>query len=247
MIRKDVGVVLRRARSGETSLLATFLGRATGKINVIGKGAMSGRSPFRGTLEIGNLLEIVYYYKEGRTLFFLKEVHVKATLGAARDSLPHLASALGVLELVEEVCYWGSPEESVVDLLEEHITGPPAQDPMLLYLVFAFKLLAVLGVVPDVSSCSSCGGDLAGGYYHPADGTSMCGRHDVDSPNRVRLSAEVVAFTRSIVDSKLEGAADYEMDRKTRKRFGEIIHWTYTFHIQGYRLPKALKLVPRGD
>ncbi|MEJ2720147.1 MAG: recombination protein O N-terminal domain-containing protein [bacterium] len=63
MIKKDEGVILRSARSGETSKLVTFLGLESGKIRLIAKGALGGKSPFRGVLEPGNHLEIVYYFK----------------------------------------------------------------------------------------------------------------------------------------------------------------------------------------
>ena len=247
MLRKDVGVVLKSSRSGETSVLATVLGRQLGKINLIGKGAFSGKSPFRGALEVGNLIEAVYYHKEGRTLFFLKEVHVRSTLAAMRDSLPHLASALGFLELVEHVCYWGSPEERIVDLLSEFLDCPPAEDPLYVYLVCAFNLLEVLGTLPDLSSCAECGGEMTRGYYHPAEGTSLCATHSRESPNRVRLSPALLGFVAATVGSTLTEASMLTVDPVLRKRFGQIIHWTYTFHIQGYSLPKALQLLPRGN
>lgn len=247
MLRKDVGVVLRSARSGETSKLITFLGRHSGKVNLLGKGAMGSQNPFRGLLEVGNLIEVVYYDKAGRTLFFLKEVYVRLTLGSLRDSLPHLATALAILELVESVCYWGSPEERAVDLLAEAIACPPADDPLHLYLSFAFKLLEVLGVVPDLSSCASCGGDISDGYYYPADGTSTCRKHSKDSPHRVRLGRKALDYVAGVAQKTLADLSTIGSDRAARKRFGEILHWTYTFHIQSYRLPKALKLVPRGD
>jgi len=245
MLRKDVGVVLKSARSGETSVLATVLGRQNGKVNLIGKGAFSSKSPFRGALEVGNLIEAVYYHKEGRTLFFLKEVHVRSTLSAMRDSLPHLASALGLLELVEHVCYWGSPEERIVDLLTEFIGCPPAQDPLHVYLVFAFNLLEVLGAAPDLASCAECGGEMA--YYHPAEGTSLCKTHSQESPHRVRLSPALLGYVGAATRSTITEALTTTADPVLRKRFGEIIHWTYTFHIQGYSLPKALQLLPRGN
>jgi DNA repair protein RecO (recombination protein O) len=247
MLRKDEGVVLKSARSGETSRLITFLGRRSGKVSLIGKGALGAKSPFRGLLELGNLIEVVYYHKEGRTLFFLKEVNVRSTLGAVRESLPHLASALGLLELVEHVCYWGSPEERVVDLLLEHLECALAADPLHLYLVFEFKLLEILGVVPDLSSCASCDHDLAGGYYHPADGTSLCRKHSFDTPHRLRLSGELLEHIDLIRMSSLGEASGFEVKAALRKRLGEILHWTYTFHIHGYSLPKALKLMPKVD
>jgi DNA repair protein RecO (recombination protein O) len=245
-MRKDVGVILKSARRGETSKVVTFLGRDSGKISLIGKGAMGPKSPFRGLLELGNLIEAVYYYKDGRTLFFLKEVHALSTLGARRESFPHLATALGMLELVESVCYWGSPEPRAVDLVADYLACAPAKDPLHAYLVFELKLLEILGQGPDVQRCAACGTDLASGFYHPADGASACDRHSGDAPHRVRLDPELLGFVARAAGSTLAEASAADVEPAMRKRFGEILHWTYTFHIQGYSLPNALTLFSKS-
>ena len=157
MIRKDAGVVLKTARSGETSKTVTFLSRESGKIRLLAKGALGGKSPLRGALEPGNHLEVVYYHREGRTGRFIKEVHTHSTLDIGRDSLSRLSCALAVLELVDTVCYWESPDPGIVDQLVEYLDCPPAENPVLLFLAFEFKLLSVLGALPDFSACSVCG------------------------------------------------------------------------------------------
>jgi hypothetical protein len=30
-----------------------------------------------------------------------------------------------------------------------------------------------------------------------------------------------------------------------RKDLGAVLHWTYTFHVNNYHLPEALKLIPK--
>lgn len=245
MVCKDVGVILRSVRSGETSTLVTFLGRHSGKTRLIGKGALAPSSPFRGLLEVGNVIDVVFYYRDGRSLSFLKEVEVVSTLERLRESLPHLATALGILELAESVCYWESPEARAVDLIADYVACPPSKDPLHVYLAFEFKLLGILGQRPDFSVCASCGSDITDGYYHPPDGTSLCDRHSMDAPHRVRLDRKLLAYVASVADSALAQASVDSVDPVLRKRFGEILHWTYTFHIQGYSLPKALKLLPK--
>ena len=243
MVRKDLGVVLKSARSGETSKLVTFLGREAGKISLLGKGALGPRSPFRGSLELGNLLEVVYYYKEGRTLFFLKEASVQATLGPARDSLSHLACAMAILELLENVCYWRSPEAALVDLVTEFLAEPTGGDPLQTFLIVEFKVLERLGIVPDLGACTTCGQAPADGFYYPAEGTSCCARHAHDVAHRVSLDDELLRYASSVARSSIAEGARVDVSRSVRKRFGQILHWTYNFHVQGYRLPNALKLL----
>jgi len=34
-----------------------------------------------------------------------------------------------------------------------------------------------------------------------------------------------------------------EVSRAARKELGRLVHWTYTYHVQGYHLPRSLNLI----
>ena len=243
MIRKDSGVVLKSSRSGETSKLVTFLGRESGKIRLLAKGAYSPKSPFRSSLEPGSVLEVVFYHKEGRTLYFLKEVHIQGAVTSERESLAGMAALLAVLELLNQVCYWDSPEAQIVDLVIEYLGSSGVRDPLAFFLVFEYRLLEILGALPDFASCATCAGPLGAGFYHPGEGESLCTNHSTATPHRVPLDGETLAFIGDVAGATLSNFATRGVDARLRKRFGKIMHWTYTFHVQGYSLPEALKLI----
>jgi DNA repair protein RecO len=245
MTRKDRGVVLKTGRSGETSKMVTFLGRASGKVKLLGKGALASKSPFRGALEAGNGIEVVFYYKEGRTLYFIKEVHVLATLGAGAATLDNLASNLAALELLDRICFWGSPEERIVDLTESYLACHAPEDPLAAYLAFELRLLDVLGALPQLRDCSECGAPTSGGFYYPADGNSRCRKHAVAAPQRVRIDNALVNLASFMSTGTFEEVGRAHVEAVVRKRLGKLLHWTYTFHVQGYSLPESLKLIPR--
>ena len=245
MIRKDEGVVLKRGRKGDTSVVATLLSREGGKIRLIAKGAMGAKSPFRGALEPGYHLEVLYYYKEDRTQYFLKEVHVLASAWATRRSLPELAGSLAVFELLDQVCFWGNPEPGVLSLLLDYLRSQGGADPLFVFLAFQLKLLEVLGAAPHVSSCSVCGDRIVDGFYHPSEGTASCAKHSEASQNRLRLSGEAVALFGDIQSAPLQDVLGRQVDPDLRKLLGRLLHRTYTFHVQGYTLPEALKLIPK--
>jgi len=247
MIQKDDGVVLKTARSGETSRIVTFLGKRSGKVRIIAKGALKPASPFRGALEPGNHAEVLYSYKEGRTLYFLREVHVHSSIDAGRGSLARTAASLAVLELADAVCFWESPEARVVDLVVEYLRCPPAEDPVLLFLAFETALLEALGALPDLSSCAVCGEPFERGFYHPEEGESACPLHTRPSAHRLELDADLAALERALAGSPLASAARASVPGGVRKRLGALLHWTYTFHVQNYRLPESLKLIQKDQ
>lgn len=244
MLIKDSGVVLSAARSGETSLSFVFLGRAGGKIRVLAKGALGPKHPSRGAIEPGNEIEVLYYHREGQATRYLKEASLIAAPRAGRESLPHLAAHLAALELLDQVCVPGaSLDDAIVDTATAFLAAPPGADPLLLFLAFEIKLLAVLGVSPDTVGCMRCGASPEDGTYSPRDGVSFCAEHAAEYPDAVRLMPEVVAAAARCALEPYVALAAREVSRTARKELGRLVHWTYTYHVQGYHLPRSLNLI----
>jgi DNA repair protein RecO len=245
MLQKDEGIVLRTARSGETSQTFTFLGRSSGRIRLLAKGALGSGSPWRGMFEPGNHVEVLYYLKEGRSLYFVREASLASPPGPRRDSLPHMATLLASMELLDQVCYAGSPDEHIVDLAVDYTRQQDCADPLFLFLALEVKLLAALGAAPDVAACSLCGADPAGGTYSPGDGSSLCREHSGRdrAGDALGLDAQTLALLELCASEPFEAIAGHEVPARRRKELGRLVHWTYTHHVHGYSLPKSLKLI----
>jgi len=244
MLLRDTGIVLAIERRGETSLSALFLGRESGKMRLLSKGAMSARHPSRGALEPGNEVEVLYYQREGQFTSYLKEVTLLRAPLAGRDSLPHMASHLAALELLNQVCVpRASVDSEVVDTAAAFLAAPRAEDPLFLFLAFEIKLLAALGVSPDTVDCVRCGESPRDGIYSPRDGVSFCAEHRSAVPEAVKLSPEVVAATGQCAEQSFDVLAREAVTRGVRKELGRLVHWTYTYHVQGYHLPRSLTLI----
>ena len=244
MLLKDTGIVLAIERRGESSLSAVFLGRAAGKTRLLVKGALSAKHPSRGALEPGNEVEVLYYHRDGQATSYLKEVALLRVPGAGRDSLPHMAANLAALELLNHVCVpQASVDSEVVDTAASFLAAPPAEDPLFLFLAFEIKLLAALGVSPDTVDCVRCGESPRDGIYSPRDGVSFCAEHRDSVPEAVVLSPEIVAVTGQCAEQSFDVLAREAVARGVRKELGRLVHWTYTYHVQGYHLPRSLNLI----
>lgn len=244
MLMRDTGIVLSITRSGETSLSAIVLGRAGGKMRLLAKGAVSAKHPSRGALEPGNQVEVLYYHRDGHATFYLKEVSLLDAPAAGRDSLPHLAANLAALELLNQVCVpHASIDAEIVDTAAAFLASPPADDPLFLFLAFQIKLLAALGVSPDTIDCVRCGESPRDGIYSPRDGVSFCREHRAAVPEAVKLSPEIVAAAGQCAEDSFDSLAHAAVARAVRKELGRLVHWTYTYHVQGYHLPRSLNLI----
>jgi len=244
MLLRDTGIVLATARSGETSLSVVFLGRSAGKFRLLAKGAMSAKHPSRGALEPGNEVEVLYYHREGQVTCYLKEASLMHAPAAGRDSLPHLVANLAALELLNQVCVpHASIDAELVDTAAAFLASPPADDPLYLFLAFEIKLLAALGVAPDTVDCVRCGGSPRDGIYSPRDGVSFCAEHRTAVPEAVKLSPEVVSVAGKYAGAPFETLVHDAVAPAVRKQLGRLVHWTYTYHVQGYHLPRSLNLI----
>ncbi len=243
MLVRDEGIVLRTRRSGETSLVATFLGRGCGRVRLMAKGALTSRSPWRGLLEPGVHLEVVFYRREGRDLGFLREASAASPPLPGDVSLEQIAVRLAAAELLECVCYTGAPAPQIVDRAVELLRCHRPADPLFLLLAFEIHLLALLGVSPEFSRCAVCGAPFAGGWFRPDDGSVACADHPVPAGRAVALSAETAGTAVSLARAPLEAAARVVPPPTVRKELGRVLHWAYTLHVQGYHLPESLNLI----
>ena len=244
MLIKDSGIVLATGRTGETSLTVLFLGRRSGKVRLLAKGAMSAKHPTRGVLEPGNEIEIVCYHRDGQATHYLKEASLVGNSPVARDSLPHLAANLAALELLNQVCVSGaSLDDTVVDTASEFLSAAKGADPMLVFLAFAIKLLGALGLSPDTVACVHCGAAPDDGLYSPRDGVSFCAEHRAPMAESVSLTADVVSAAARCATASYPAIAGEAVSKGVRKELGRLVHWTYTYHVQGYQLPRSLSLI----
>ena len=170
-----------------------------------------------------------------------------SVVDARGGELARMACTLAMLELLDQVCYWGHPEHETLDLVREFLEARDIKDPLLFLLALEFKLLELLGILPDFAHCAECGEQSIDGCYYPEDGASACASHSRPSPHRIKLDGAVFGVLVVWRSAVLSDLAQGEVELAVRKRLGKILHWTYTFHINGYSLPEALKLIPKGN
>jgi recombinational DNA repair protein (RecF pathway) len=114
---------------------------------------------------------------------------------------------------------------------------------MFMLLAFEVKLLDAMGVWPETDACVQCGESPGGGIYSPRDGVSFCAEHRAPVPEAVGLSPEIVRVAAECAREPFDVLAREAVPRRVRKELGRLVHWTYTYHVQGYHLPRSLNLM----
>jgi DNA repair protein RecO (recombination protein O) len=216
--------------------VVTLLGRETGRVSALARGARKSQRRFGGGLGLGGTGRATLRERPGAELMGLEAFEVlEARLGLGQD-LARTAHAAYALELCEKLCAPRQPEPAVYDWLEALLGRLESAAPSAPRLrVFELGLLARLGLAPALSSCVACGrADLDATdeamRWHPERGGIVC-------PRCVRGGALLTAPTRRAL-ARLQRlslapeddpAVEREVDPGCRQAMLELIR----FHVPG--------------
>lgn len=169
---RDEGVVLRSIRLGEADRIVTFATPEHGKVRAVAKGVRRTTSRIGGRVE--PLTHVRMMCWRGRELDVVTQVEVLEPFRGIRADLERTATAITMLEVVDQVAVERQPMPEVFRLLTGALHALEASPAPLLLAGFYWKLVAAEGVAPDVGTCSSCGAVSPPASFDPATGGFCC-------------------------------------------------------------------------
>jgi DNA repair protein RecO (recombination protein O) len=208
-------ILLRSVAYGESDRVVTLLGRTTGRVSALARGARKSVKRFGGGLGLGASGQAVLRERAGSELMGLDGFEVvQARLGLALD-IARTAHASYGIELCDRLCGPRHPEPAVYDWLEEFLARVEAGGAALERLrVFELGLLGRLGIGASFE-CVACGrGEAELGdestRWHPERGGVVC-------RSCVRSGSMLIAETRRAL-LRLSGLTLDEADAVTLDR-----------------------------
>lgn len=121
MIAHTAAIILKTVDYSESSKIVTLFSREHGKIAVIVKGAKKPKSKFTGLLEVGNLLDVVYYYKANRSVQTLTEAtYLEKTLNLRLD-FEKMATMMSALELITQLLHENEVNHPLFDFTKNFL------------------------------------------------------------------------------------------------------------------------------
>lgn len=170
---RDEGVVLRTYKLGEADRIVVLATAEHGKVRAVAKGVRKTKSKFGARLEPLSHVELQLY--EGRNLDTITQVESIDTFRSIRDDLDRYGSAVGVLEVIDQIAMEGEVDRRRYAMLVGVLRTIAENDNPLVVPAFYLKVLAHEGFQPEVDNCVACGnGDplvaidlLAGGMTCP--------------------------------------------------------------------------------
>jgi DNA repair protein RecO (recombination protein O) len=147
------GIILRKRRLTETSLILHWLTREQGRVATVAKGALRPKSPFRGKLDLFFECDLSYARSRRSDLHTLREAAARSTHPGLRLDLKKLQQAAYAAAFIEQVTETETPVPEIHGLFTTWLAHLEAVEVTPLN-VFAFelKLLEQLGQGVDFNA-----------------------------------------------------------------------------------------------
>ena len=158
---KSLAIILRVTEFSETSCIVNLLTREFGRIGAIAKGARRPKSPFAAAIDVLAVCDIVFINKPS-SLSILTEAKLERRFRSGETDLKRLYAGYYVIELLRSLTDEGEPIPEVFDLTREMLLQLDEGDFSEIQmnnrlLQFELALLELLGQLPMLTRCVSCG------------------------------------------------------------------------------------------
>ena len=222
---KTEAIVLRGIDFSETSRIITFLSPDRGRLTCMAKGVRRRNSSLAPMLDTFNRLEIVYYWKDARSIQQLAEATILDTFSPIKRDLERATRAAVSLEMAGKAAHENEPSFALYATLVHGLESLSQWTGNLrLHACWqAVHILAAAGHAPNLTTCIECGADIPdpinwsrppGFSYHGGIACANC-RADV------RLTSELYATLHALLEHP-DACPDMDMQ-------GGLDKITYTF------------------
>jgi DNA repair protein RecO (recombination protein O) len=223
MIINTPAVVLKSFPYGETSIIARCYTKEQGKISLIVKGARRKKSPLAAYFQPMNYLDLVYYYKQTRSLQAVSKASFGTIWSDLNQNLIKIAHGLAILELTEKTNTDNDPHPELFDELISVLTAIDSSE-LRLNLIFWYyqvKLLTILGFKPDFT-------DLVHGsvkFPNPFKG-----------PNSEKI-------LNDISNNNLESIENTVVNNEDRKAISDYLKTYFKYHFEDMDKLKSFEVL----
>ena len=159
MQQRDSAICLRTSDYSETSQIVHFLGRASGVLRLMAKGAKRKKSSTGGAIDLMSEGDLVYIPSRAGSLGTLVEFTETDSHLALRTDAGRLNTGLYMIELAGALLAEADPHPEVFDLLHNALARLGEADaPVPAVLAwFQWRTLRHVGLLGDLTACAACG------------------------------------------------------------------------------------------
>jgi len=247
-LHKSDGLVLKRDRLGESSLLVELLLKDGGKTNLVAKGARRPESVLVGKLEPFSEVQVLYYRQADENLGVISQVEELRSNHKLSADLLRLSSASAVVEAIENMII--PPEEAgrffdlaVRTLYFMNYAQPKKLEP--LFLFFLLKALVLLGFAPRLETADGNKAEEAEILFSVEEG-GVIARGNADPNGKyLRLDRGMLTILQTARQTEIEKLKNLVLTKKQAEVLKDLLLAFLSFHTGGKAAFNSLDLLSK--
>jgi len=235
---KTQGIVLRVIDFSETSAVVTLFTSDFGKITALAKGARRPKGPFENALDLLALVRVLFLRKSSDALDLLTEAKLERRFRSAGRDLTRLYAGYYLAELLMEMTDNHDPHPELFAAADQALQALDTDAPLAAtVLQFELTALRLLGHLPSLSECASCGRSVADQgrvAFGLLAGGVLCDACRSGQRHVVSLSGAALGAMRTFAEPVAAGDVLPELDPKIRGELRGVIN-NYMAHLLGHK------------
>src|SRR5476651_1336371 len=156
-------VVLRTWPVHEADLIVSFFTRDYGKVRGVAKSALKSRKRFGGALEPMTLTRAWFAERPRQELVRLDQLEIVRSPLSAPVDLTRMTVLSFYAEVLDEALPEHDPQETVFRLLLAVLEQTTVEQPWMPLTYFSLWITRLMGLLPDIGHCTTCGEALVAG------------------------------------------------------------------------------------
>lgn len=239
MIVHTSAIVFKAIDYGETSKIVTLFTEEHGKIAVMVKGAKRPKNKFSGLMETGNLLDVIYYHKNSRSVQVLTEASRLEKLLNLRMDFKKMATSTSAIELVSQLVHENEVNKPVFTFTKNFLVWLDETEyaPQQIFPYLQIRLAQLIGWGLQMSATENGTLDGQSWYLHIESGQILPASGN-DSSN-YRLSQNQILYVSLALQGKGTRLFDIDFTSGELKELVRLFDRYLKYHVEGLRDRKA--------
>lgn len=235
MISHTEAIIFRSVDYQESSKIVTMFTREHGKIALMVRSAKKPKSKFSGLIEIGNILEVVYYYKASRSVQILTEASFAEQTKNLRLDFKKMATMTSAIELISQLLHDNEVNEPLFDFTKKMLLWLDAAEihPPMMFPYLQIRLADLTGIGLQLDTGNSNGKT---NYLNLESGLVTT---ESVSSHSYKLSRNQYNYLRLALQAKSSKLFELPFETGELKTLIDFLDRYFKFHVEGLRDRKS--------
>ena len=223
-------IILRCIDYQESSRIITVLSKEHGKIALIARGVKKPKNKLAGLIEVGNVLDVVYYYKASREVHTLSEASISYQSLSFRQDFEKASVLYATLELVSQIIHDNHENTEIFTFTKRFIEwlGEQVEPKVAVFPYVQIRLAQLIGFAL-VNVCENWDETV---FLNISSGTLS---NEPDSELSYKLTSRQSTFVLKALQSRRNDIFQLGLANRELKQLIYHLDVYFKYHIEGYK------------